>query len=173
MTKYEEYQLQWMVDHGYSLKDLMNLLAEVMNEELIVDGNAHIIIDEAFEIWEADCGFRGSIWVCEDEWEQNEALEEDEDDYTTIFKCATEMLEEKPYLNNWKHKDLIAMSVSEHCDEDEYIYYIEKEWLYSYVKTEFEIKDVDYWLQNEYTSDESENILFDGINAGVVTGIYR
>lgn len=52
MNDYEKYQLQWMIDHGYSLNDLMGRLADVMNDELNVSSNAHVLIDEAFDIFE-------------------------------------------------------------------------------------------------------------------------
>lgn len=70
---YKRYQLEWMIDHGYSLEDLMNKIAEIINEELTIDVNAHVFIDEAFDILENEIGFEGSeIWVCEDEWKENE-----------------------------------------------------------------------------------------------------
>lgn len=76
LTGFERYKLQWMIDHGYSLKDLMNKIAVIINEELCVGGNAHGLIDEAFDMLENETGFVGSeIWACEDEWEDNEADE--------------------------------------------------------------------------------------------------
>lgn len=71
---YDRYQLEWMIEHGYSLEDLMKKIAEIINEELTIDMNAHIFIDEAFDILKNETGFKESeIWACEDEWEQNEA----------------------------------------------------------------------------------------------------
>lgn len=164
---YEKYQLEWMIEHGYSLEDLMGKIAEIINKELAIDTNAHVFIDEAFEILKNETGFRESeIWACKEEWEDNEG--------TLLWNLANAMLIENPYLNYGKHKDLISMCVSEYdsCD-GEYVFYIEKEWLYEYAKLKLDINDVDYWLRNEYTSDESEPILFEGIKAGVVAGIYK
>lgn len=101
-------------------------------------------------------------------------MDVEDNEGTTLWCITNSMLKEKPYLNYYKHKDMIAVCVSEHFSEEgEYIFYIEKDWLHEYVKTELGIEDVDYWLQNEYTSDESEPILLEGIEAGVVSGIYK
>lgn len=47
LTDYEKYQLEWMIDHGYSLNDLLNKLAEIMNNELTVQGNPYVLLTEA------------------------------------------------------------------------------------------------------------------------------
>ncbi len=78
MTKYESYQLQWMIEHGYSLHNLIGCLGDVANEELAQDGcyqNA-IIVDEAFSIFEKEIGFPGhEIWVSEEEFHSQEENE--------------------------------------------------------------------------------------------------
>ena len=84
LTGYKKYQLQWMIDHGYSLQDLMDKIAEIIDEELTVEGNPHVFIDEAFDILENETGFvESEIWACEDEWEDNEAIEEDGDEISS------------------------------------------------------------------------------------------
>lgn len=78
LTDYEKYQLEWMIDHGYSLNDLLNKLAEIMNNELTVQGNPYVLLTEAFDIFQFEQGFYESeIWACEDEWKNNEGLEDD------------------------------------------------------------------------------------------------
>ena len=78
LTQYEKYQLEWLIDHGYSLKYLVNRLGDIINAELNVNTNAHVILDEAFEILEYEQGFKESeIWACEDEWEK---LDNDKDE---------------------------------------------------------------------------------------------
>ena len=167
---YKKYQLEWMIEHGYSLEDLMDKIAEIMNEELTIDVNAHIFINEAFDILANETGFKESeIWACEDEWEDNE-FEEDED--KTLYELASDELNENPY--NSRHKDLIEMVVSEYDDVlDQVVFYVEKEWLINYVNKNFDVYDFNEWLEGEYTSEESEPILFDGIRAGVVAGVYK
>ena len=65
MTKYEEYQLKWMIEHGHSLNDLFNRIEDyndLKNKQ----------IQDLFEMWEIDYGFEGSeIWASEDEFYQN------------------------------------------------------------------------------------------------------
>lgn len=162
---YERYQLEWMIEHGYSLEDLINKMDDIFDEWYCEEGERPMP-SSLFEDFE-EIGFNDSeIWVCEEEWEDNEG--------TLLWDLANSMLNENPYLNYGKHKDLISVCVSEYnsCD-GEYVFYIEKDWLHEYVKSKLGIDDVDYWLQNEYTSDESEPILLDGIKAGVVAGIYK
>lgn len=169
LTGYKRYQLEWMIEHGYSLEDLMTRMDDIVDD--LYHPCDRPLPSDAMEEFE-NLGFKESeIWTCEDEWEQNEALEDDE---VTLFECATEMLKENPYLKTGQHKELIEMVVSEYADcTDEIVFYIEKDWLYEYAECELEIKDVDYWLQNEYTSDDSEPVLLAGIQAGVVAGIYK
>lgn len=71
---YEEYQLQWLIDHGYSIDDLVGNLQhvwELLNAEK--EENTIIDVTTAFEVWHDSFGFKESeLWVCKDEWEQNE-----------------------------------------------------------------------------------------------------
>lgn len=79
LTDYEKYQLEWMIDHGHSLNDLLNKLAAIMNNELTVRGNPYVLLTEAFDIFQFEQGFcESEIWANEDEWKNNEALENNE-----------------------------------------------------------------------------------------------
>lgn len=72
MTEYEKYQLKWMIDNGYSIRDMITRIGKVAWEELTNDGGLSYdkIIDEAFEIFEEEQGFEnGQIWDSEDKWE--------------------------------------------------------------------------------------------------------
>lgn len=72
MTEYEKYQLKWMIDNGYSIRDMITRIGNVAWEELTNDGELSYdkIIDEAFEIFEEEQGFEnGQIWDSEDKWE--------------------------------------------------------------------------------------------------------
>lgn len=91
----------------------------------------------------------------------------------TLYELAIDELNENPYDNS-RHKDLIKMVVSEYDDVlDEVVFYAEKDWLKKYVKENYDVTDLNYWLENEYTSEESELILFDGIRARVIAGVYK
>lgn len=84
------------------------------------------------------------------------------------------MLGLKLYFKTGHHKDLITMIVSEYNDVLDQIYFVvEKEWLQQYVKINYNVTNLNHWLSNEYTSEESEPILFDGIRAGVVAGVHK
>lgn len=76
LTDYEKYQLEWMIEHGHSLEDIFNLMDDIVDEEYHYTDRP--LPSEAFEAFE-EIGFKGSeIWVCEDEWKNNEALENNE-----------------------------------------------------------------------------------------------
>lgn len=68
LTDYEEYQLKWMIEHDYSLNDLIEHLEEVrISLETSTDGIASI--EDIFAIWEEERGSHESeIWACENEW---------------------------------------------------------------------------------------------------------
>jgi len=63
--KYEQYKLEWMVDHNHTIAEMFNGISEIMNE------NPGISFDEARDIWEEEIGFNGEIWACFDEWMDN------------------------------------------------------------------------------------------------------
>ena len=67
MTDYQKYQLQWMIDHGYSLQDLMRELTEFQYDDPEDSDRISTPISELFNEWESDRGFGSEIWVCEEE----------------------------------------------------------------------------------------------------------
>lgn len=70
--EYEAYRLQWLIDHGYTLTDLLNAIEEYSKEVIQPDS-----LDDLMEYWAAECGFAGSeIWVSFNEWVDNEYQEE-------------------------------------------------------------------------------------------------
>ena len=73
MNEYEKYRLQWMLDHDYSLSDLLNRLSDiVMHENLDEIRNPRVMMDEAFERLEYEQGFKNDeIWLCKEEWEHD------------------------------------------------------------------------------------------------------
>lgn len=72
MTDYQKYQLQWMIDHGYSLQDLMRELTEFQYDDPEDSDRISTPISELFNEWESDRGFGSEIWVCEEEWKNCE-----------------------------------------------------------------------------------------------------
>ena len=68
MSNYEKYKLQWMLDHGYTLQDLIQSLTEYQQADPEDIERASTPITELFEEWQQDIGFRSEIWVCEQEW---------------------------------------------------------------------------------------------------------
>ena len=62
---YEAYKLDWMIQHGYTLTDLIKEVGIYMKE---CEEN----IRDSFDDWEFECGFGGEIWACYDEFCENE-----------------------------------------------------------------------------------------------------
>jgi len=67
MNEYQKYQLRWMIEHGYSLQDLIHQL-DTMRREYSKDELENLTIMDLFESWEFESGFNGEIWACEDEF---------------------------------------------------------------------------------------------------------
>lgn len=78
MDKYEQFKLQWMLDHGYSLSDLMRSLQEFQCDDPEDSDRISTPISELFDEWESDIGFRSEIWPCRDEWEDWEGSEDEQ-----------------------------------------------------------------------------------------------
>lgn len=74
MKKYEEYILEWMLTHNYTLTDLMRELRDFQYEDPEDSDRISMPIDELFELWVQERGFGGEIWACYEEWLQCEAI---------------------------------------------------------------------------------------------------
>lgn len=70
LTGYERYQLEWMIEHGYSLHDLMYGLSDQIGYGFDMN--------ECFNDWVLYRGFQDGIWACKEEWEDCEGGNEDE-----------------------------------------------------------------------------------------------
>lgn len=60
MNEYEKYRLQWMLDHDYSLPDLLERLSDIaMNENLDEIQNPRVMLNEAWDaIQECTKGYK-------------------------------------------------------------------------------------------------------------------
>ena len=73
MTIYEKYKLQWLIDHNYSINDLIQELEDYINQE---SSDIKINLSKAFEEWESNTGFNSEIYVCEEEYYDTKAQHE-------------------------------------------------------------------------------------------------
>ena len=64
---YEIFRLQWMINHGYSVLDLLKNL-EAMIEEDQNESGVRTSLESLFQDWEFGIGFDGSIWPCYEEF---------------------------------------------------------------------------------------------------------
>lgn len=65
---YAKYQLDWMMQHGYSIMDLINELHQQQTEDPEDFDQLSYPIDKLYEEWEEEFGFNGELWVCFDEF---------------------------------------------------------------------------------------------------------
>lgn len=73
LNAYEKYQLEWMIEHGFSLGDLMGALDEYSREGMDANG-VHpadmATLPQTFDDWAFDKGFDGALWSSEPEWKE-------------------------------------------------------------------------------------------------------
>lgn len=75
-TDYQNYQLQWMRDHAYSLEHLIMSLEEYRKDTF------GLTLPELFHEWEHNQGFNGEIWACENQ---------KQDVVCTSFDCDSDL----------------------------------------------------------------------------------
>ena len=66
---YERFRLQWMLDHGHTLTELIDALQTLREEE------PEITLQSIFEDWEFGYGFGSEIWPCYEEFLDSEYQE--------------------------------------------------------------------------------------------------
>lgn len=74
MSDYERYQLQWMIDHGHTLRELIGELQDMQYDDPEDSDRISTPISELFDEWEEDRGFGSEIYACEREWRENEGM---------------------------------------------------------------------------------------------------
>lgn len=72
MSDYEKFRLQRMLDHGHSLRELMEELQSLQYDDPEDSDRISTPIQELFQEWEQDRGFGSEIWPCEAEWAECE-----------------------------------------------------------------------------------------------------
>lgn len=101
---YRLYQLEWMASHGYSVKDILNecdnILYNFVQEGITLDD------DPAPELDFENAGFDGSLWVC-----FNEFLDEEyqDDGYiSSLYSYARDFCGEEKgkFLERWYQTDI-------------------------------------------------------------------
>lgn len=60
---YERFKLQWMLDHGHTLKELVQEL-----ERLREESDPDMSLEAIFADWEFGYGFGSEIWPCFQEY---------------------------------------------------------------------------------------------------------
>ena len=74
---YERFKLQWMIDHGFTLSDLIACMEDLVCEDLS-DCQVRTSLQSLFADWEYGLGFAGgSIWPCFEEYLQSDVHSKD------------------------------------------------------------------------------------------------
>ena len=68
---YEIYRLQWMMDHGFTIPDLIKNLDSMIEEDANESG-VRTSLQSLFQDWEFGIGFDSEIWPCYQEFLENE-----------------------------------------------------------------------------------------------------
>lgn len=113
LDEYGRYQLQWMLDHGYGLDDLIDEL-----DQIDLDGIGGV--RGAYDAWEADRGFGGEIWACREEHRDDAPLIELAPAFTIEGCTPDDVLERygagssrQPLVTSWAEAELVAREVNE------------------------------------------------------------
>ena len=107
MTEYQKYQLQWMIDHGFSLKDLIHELDELREES-----DPDMSLESIFADWEYGYGFSSEIWVCESEWEECEGSMKSCNGEKEIhfYERDLDVPADKPYCRCWYETERVVQN---------------------------------------------------------------
>lgn len=80
---YRKYQLDWMMSHGHSARELFKYVFCHHVDGIDPDGGDYesqdvlqLNPDDLFDAWEADAGFDGELWASGEEFLQAEFLDE-------------------------------------------------------------------------------------------------
>lgn len=93
---YDAYKLDWMISHGFSLRDYLEALIyedeEARAANCYPEGDARDIFESLDASFEYETGFGGSIWVCKGEFLEAEFLDPDYMEHLlSIMPCSKEM----------------------------------------------------------------------------------
>lgn len=86
MGDYERYQLSWMIEHGHSIKDLIDGLNQV-------DLDGLDDMNDVFELWAENYGFKGEVFLSREEFTSEMAAGTDLDTLTECARMASEDLD--------------------------------------------------------------------------------
>ena len=74
---YERFKLQWMIDHGFTLNDLIACMEDMVCEDLS-GSKVRTSLQSLFADWEFGVGFAGGfVWPCFEEHLQSDVHSED------------------------------------------------------------------------------------------------
>ena len=69
--EYKKFKLQWLIDHGYVLEDVISVMQELYEEGDHYDNKGSSPLS-LFKNFEQSYGFNGAVYPCFDEWYDND-----------------------------------------------------------------------------------------------------
>lgn len=116
---YDKYQLDWMIEHGHSLKELMDSLTNYQYSDPEDSDTISTPINDLFYAWEKESGFSGEIWASFQEFLEYEWLYRNgeymknlltKDEYEEYLK-SIEKENDMENKNDYSQIDACAMSI--------------------------------------------------------------
>lgn len=159
---YERYKLQWMLDHGYSLTDMVSAVSQH------TDTIAGIDFEEAYKLWELESGFNSEIWASYDEWITN--LPDDLNKPKTFNELRVEQglprIEEfKPVYLGRPYSNWIPVSKEPPTEAQHVLITIKTDNSYGRgTKVEYEVDVATFHKNNGYLESSCGNGFFDTDN---------
>lgn len=141
---YERFKLRWMLDHDFTLTDLMECM-EIMIHEDSTSG-LHTKLTELYAAWEFGVGFAsGAIWPCWEEYLQNDALCECEAGYLLITVCERDISTERFETFSAARAQMLSELKDEFCKGNSEEAWAEYEYVPEYESCEFSFTQKTAW----------------------------
>lgn len=152
MNEYQKYQLQWMIEHGYSIYDLILELTDFQFEDPEDSDRISTPISELFDEWVSDRGFDSEIWACESEWFNFEGCTSDDEnvidaEFTSVWDGGIAIT--TPCKVNLATKEIFDINIS--IDNADAIDELNEEYV-TIDDTKYPAIEYDYY-DNDYKKD--------------------
>lgn len=116
---YERFKLQWMIDHGFTLGDLIACMEDMICEDLS-DSDARTSLPSLFADWEYGVGFAGSsVWPCFEEYLQSDVRSGDEAGKFLLISVYERDITTEPFTTlQAAHDQMLSELKNEFCKDN-------------------------------------------------------
>ena len=143
---YERYKLQWMIDHGFTLADLIACMEGMISEDLS-GSEVHTNLQSLFADWEYGVGFEGgSIWPCFAEYLQLDANGGNTTGKFLLISVFEREIVSEPFANFQEaHRQMMTELKTEFCKDSSEAEWESIESLDSYSCDDFGFSEKTAW----------------------------